>query len=140
MLKEFKDFISKGNVMDMAIGVVVGGAFQKIVNSLVNDIIMPFTSIFTGKINFSSLTLDFGNVSIKYGSFITEIINFLILAFSVFIAIRTVIKLNEKLESVASDALDKNKILKRTVSSEKEEDLSEKKLEEEIEEETDKRA
>lgn len=59
MLKEFKDFISKGNVMDMAIGVVVGGAFQKIVNSLVNDIIMPFTSIFTGKIDFSSLTLDF---------------------------------------------------------------------------------
>lgn len=108
MLKEFKDFISKGNVLDMAIGVVVGGAFQKIVNSLVNDIIMPFTSIFTGKLDFSSLTLDFGNVSIRYGSFITEIINFLILAFSVFIAIRTIIKINTKIETVAGNTLDRN--------------------------------
>lgn len=107
MLKEFKDFIAKGNVLDMAIGVVIGGAFQKIVTSLVNDIILPFTSIFTGKIDFADLVLQFGNVSIKYGAFITEVINFLILAFSIFIAFKSAVKINKKLENIASTSKEK---------------------------------
>lgn len=96
MLKEFKEFATRGNVIDMAIGVIVGGAFQKIVTSLVNDIIMPTVAIFTGKVTFDDLTLTVGNSVIKYGSFITTIVDFLIIAFSIFIAIRTFTKLNNK--------------------------------------------
>lgn len=96
MLREFKEFATKGNIMDMAIGVIIGGAFQKIVTSLVNDIIMPAIAIFTGKVDFSELVLTIGNSSIKYGSFITTIVDFLIIAFSIFIAIRTFNKLNAK--------------------------------------------
>lgn len=96
MLKEFKEFALKGNIMDMAIGVIIGGAFQKIVTSLVNDIIMPAIAIFTGKVDFTDLIWTVGNSSIKYGSFITTIVDFLIIAFSIFIAIRTINKLNDK--------------------------------------------
>lgn len=96
MLKEFKEFATKGNIFDMAIGVIIGGAFQKIVTSLVNDIIMPTVAIFTGKVTFDDLILTVGNSSIKYGSFITTIVDFLIIAFSIFIAIRTFTKLNNK--------------------------------------------
>ena len=96
MLKEFKEFALKGNVMDMAIGVIIGGAFQKIVTSLVNDIIMPAIAIFTGKVDFTDLVLTVGNSSIKYGSFITTIVDFLIIAFSIFIAIKSINKLNNR--------------------------------------------
>ena len=75
MLKEFKEFALKGNIMDMAVGVVIGGAFQKIVNSLVNDIIMPAISILIGKVDFSDMVLNVGDASIKYGSFITTIVD-----------------------------------------------------------------
>ena len=107
MLKEFKEFATKGNIFDMAIGVIVGGAFQKIVTSLVNDIIMPFVAIFTGRVSFDDLTLTIGNSAIKYGSFITTIVDFLIIAFSIFIAIRTFTKLNNKAkELVGTDTED----------------------------------
>lgn len=96
MLKEFKEFAMKGNIIDMAIGVIIGGAFQKIVTSLVNDIIMPTISIFTGKVDFTDLVIKVGNASIKYGAFITTIIDFLIIAFSIFIAIRSITKLNNR--------------------------------------------
>lgn len=95
MLKEFKEFAMKGNIMDLAIGVVIGGAFQKIVNSLVNDIIMPGISIITGKVDFSDMVLTVGNASIKYGNFITSIVDFLIIAFSIFLVIRYLNKLNK---------------------------------------------
>ena len=101
MLKEFKEFATKGNIFDMAIGVIVGGAFQKIVTSLVNDIIMPAVAIFTGKVTFDDLTLTVGNSVIKYGSFITTIVDFLIIAFSIFMAIRTFTKLNNKAKELA---------------------------------------
>ena len=65
MLKEFKEFATRGNVIDLAIGVIIGGGFQKIVNSLVNDIVMPFVSIFTGKIDFNDMMINIGNTSIK---------------------------------------------------------------------------
>lgn len=103
MWKEFKQFATRGNVIDLAIGVIIGGAFQKIVNSLVNDIVMPFVSIFTGKIDFNNLTINFGNTSIKYGSFITNVINFLIIAFSVFLMVRYLNKLNRTIEEKAKD-------------------------------------
>lgn len=102
MFKEFKEFATKGNVIDLAIGVIIGGGFQKIVNSLVNDLIMPFISIFTGKIDFNNMMITIGETSIKYGSFITNVINFLIIAFSVFLMVRYINKLNKRFEEEAS--------------------------------------
>lgn len=102
MWKDFKEFAMKGNVMDMAIGVVVGGAFGKIVTSLVNDIIMPLVGLFVGKIDFSNLYINLsgkeypslqaaksaGAATINYGMFLNSLINFLIIAFSIFFVIR----------------------------------------------------
>ena len=113
MLKEFKEFALKGNIIDMAIGVIIGGAFQKIVSSLVNDIIMPALAIFTGKVDFSDLVITVGNSSIKYGSFITTIVDFLIIAFSIFIAIRTINKINDKAKENLDKVSHKNKIFKK---------------------------
>ena len=106
MLKEFKEFAMKGNIMDLAIGVVIGGAFQKVVNSLVQDLIMPCISILTGKVDFSNMVLTIGNVSIKYGNFITTIVNFLIIAFSIFLIVRYLNKLN-KLKDLGNDLASK---------------------------------
>ena len=99
MLKEFKEFATKGNIMDLAVGVVIGGAFQSIINSLVNDIIMPAISIITGKVDFSEMVFTVGEASIKYGNFITAIVNFLIIAFSIFIAITYMNKFTKKMEA-----------------------------------------
>jgi len=125
MWSEFKKFIAKGNVIDLAIGVIIGGGFQKIVNSLVNDIIMPFVSIFTGKIDFNDMVFNFGNVSIKYGSFITNVINFLIMAFSVFLLVKYINKLNKTFEETAKGFNEKleidSKLFKRKKRAKKEE-------------------
>ena len=91
---EFKKFISRGNVVDMAVGVIVGGAFGKIVTSLVNDIITPLIGIIIGGLDFSNLTLQIGKSKIAYGSFIQTVIDFLIIAICIF----TVVKLFEKLK------------------------------------------
>lgn len=109
MLKEFKEFATRGNIMDLAIGVVIGGAFQKIVTSLVEDIIMPIISILTGKVDFSNMVLKIGNASIKYGNFITTIVNFLIISFSIFLVVRYLNKLNriKELGDIAAIKLDK---------------------------------
>lgn len=95
MLKEFKQFAMKGNVMDLAIGVVIGAAFQKIVSSLVEDIIMPCISMITGKIDFSNMMFTVGDVSIKYGNFITAIVNFLIISFSIFLVVKYINKIHQ---------------------------------------------
>ena len=76
MFKEFKEFISKGNVLDLAVGVIVGGAFGKIVTSLVDDIIMPIIGLIIGGIDFSGLSLKIGDATVKYGMFIQNIVNF----------------------------------------------------------------
>ena len=107
MLKEFKEFATRGNIFDMAIGIIIGGAFQKIVTSLVNDIVMPTISIITGKVDFSTLEFTIGDISIKYGTFITSIIDFLIIAFSIFIAIRSANKINKKLADTAKGNFEK---------------------------------
>ena len=112
MLKDFKEFAMKGNVMDMAIGVIIGGAFQKIVTSLVNDIIMPAIAVFTGKVNFSNLVFTIGNSSIKYGSFITTVVDFLIIAFSIFIAICVITQLNDRTKENMEKMAKNNKYLK----------------------------
>ena len=109
MLKEFKKFALKGNIMDMAVGVVIGGAFQKIVNSLVNDIIMPSISVITGNVDFSDMVFTVGDASIKYGNFITTIVDFLIIAFSIFLVVKYINKLNKikELGDLAATKLDK---------------------------------
>ena len=94
--KEFKKFAAKGNVLDLAVGVIIGGAFGKIVASLVDDIIMPIIGLLLGGINFSDLEIQVGDAGIKYGAFIQSIIDFLIISFSIFIFIRTVNKLKKK--------------------------------------------
>lgn len=84
----FKAFISKGNVVDMAVGVIIGGAFGKIVTSLVNDVIMPLVGIALGKINFAELSVKIGGTEIKYGNFIQTVVDFIIVALCIFAVIR----------------------------------------------------
>lgn len=130
LFKEFKEFAMKGNAIDLAVGVVIGGAFQSIVNSLVNDIIMPLTAIFTGKIDYSSwkIILADGAIEIGIGSFLNAIINFLIIAFSIFLALKYINKINKKLEELNKEAINnfnktnkKGKKIKRLMEEEKEE-------------------
>lgn len=112
MLKEFKNFALRGNMIDMAVGIIIGGAFNGIVNSLVNDIIMPVLSIFTNSIDFSNLfiALD-GNkyesleavkqaevATLNYGTFISGVINFLIMAFVVFLIVRWINRLRKPVQ------------------------------------------
>ena len=119
MLKEFKAFATKGNIMDLAVGVVIGGAFQSIITSLVNDIIMPAISILTGKVDFSDMMFTVGDASIKYGNFITAIVNFLIIAFSIFLAITYMNKFSKKMEAISLGQVEKlNKKLGKTKKEE----------------------
>lgn len=118
MFKKFKDFALKGNVIDLAIGVIIGGAFGKIVASLVSDIIMPLFSIITGSLDFENLfialdgntyaTLDAakaeGAATLNYGLFITSIIDFLIISISIFIIITQITKINEKMQKKEKEA------------------------------------
>ena len=99
MLKEFKTFIARGNVLDLAVGVVVGGAFGKIVTSLVDDIIMPLVGLLMGGLDFSSLSIKVGNAKIMYGSFIQNVVNFLIVAFCIFLMVKAVNKLTKKVDA-----------------------------------------
>lgn len=95
---EFKKFAMRGNVMDMAVGIIIGAAFGKIVDSMVKDIIMPPIGLLLGKVDFSDLKLVLAdNVSINYGVFINNVISFIIVAFAVFILIKAVNKLQEKM-------------------------------------------
>lgn len=97
-INEFKQFIKKGNVMDMAVGVIIGSAFGKIVTSIVDDILMPLLGIIIGGIDFSNLSLKIGDATIKYGLFINNVINFLIIAFCIFIIVKLFNKVSKKKE------------------------------------------
>lgn len=99
MLKEFKTFIARGNVLDLAVGVVVGGAFGKIVTSLVDDIIMPLVGLLMGGLDFSNLSIKVGNAKIMYGSFIQNVVDFLIVAFCIFIMVKAVNKITKKIDA-----------------------------------------
>lgn len=98
MLKEFKKFIARGNVLDLAVGVIVGGAFSSIVTSLVNNIFTPIIGLILGGIDFSSLSLTFKDTKIMYGAFIQSVIDFLIVAFCLFIVVKFVNKITNKKE------------------------------------------
>ncbi len=89
MFREFRDFISKGNVIDLAVAVIIGGAFGAIVNSLVNDLIMPITGIILGGIDFSGLAVKVGQATLTYGNFIQAVVNFLLIAFALFLVVRS---------------------------------------------------
>jgi len=95
MIKEFKQFISRGNVVDLAVGVIIGGAFGKIVTSLVNDVMMPLIGIVIGGIDFSNLTITFRNATISYGMFIQNIIDFLIISICIFVFVKFINKLTK---------------------------------------------
>ena len=104
MWKEFKEFALKGNAIELAVGVVVGTAFQSIIKSLVNDVIMPLISVLFGNIDFSEWVWQIGNNKVAYGSFISSIVNFVLVAFSLFLVVRYINKINRKLEEAAKEA------------------------------------
>jgi large conductance mechanosensitive channel len=113
MLKEFRDFAVRGNVIDLAVGIIIGAAFTTIVNSLVNDILMPPIGMLVGKVDFSNLFIPLdgriypsldaaktaGAATINYGIFINNVINFLIVAFAIFLLVRAINRIRSKLET-----------------------------------------
>jgi large conductance mechanosensitive channel len=97
MVKEFREFAMKGNVVDLAVGIIIGGAFGKIVSSLVNDVIMPPIGMLLGKVDFSSLAIQLNDkTAIKYGMFINNIIDFVIVAFVIFLVIKQINRLKQE--------------------------------------------
>ena len=107
---EFMEFIKKGNVVDMAVGVVIGTAFGAIVTSLVNDIIMPVVGLIIGGIDFTGMKATVGDASIAYGNFIQNIVNFLIIALSIFLFVKLISKITRKKDSKKEEEV--KKILK----------------------------
>lgn len=97
-ISEFKEFISKGNVLDMAVGVIIGGAFSKIVSSLVNDVMMPLIGIIIGGHDFTNLSIKVGNAKIMYGGFLQNVVDFLIVAFCLFTVIKIINRFKKKQE------------------------------------------
>ncbi len=110
-VNEFKEFISRGNVVDMAVGVIIGGAFGKIVTSLVNDILMPLIGTILGGLNFYDLTIKVNDATIAYGSFIQAIVDFLIIAFCIFMMIKLFEKFKRKEEEQPSSPIKSDEAL-----------------------------
>lgn len=110
LIEEFKKFIMRGNVIDLAVGVVMGNAFSKIVSSLVNDIMMPIIGIIIGGHDFSNLSITVGTAKIMYGAFIQNIINFLIIATSIFIFIKVINALTHKKEEIKEKEAKKEEV------------------------------
>ena len=106
---EFKEFVSKGNVIDLAVGVVIGGAFGKIVSSLVDNIIMPLVGLIIGGVDFSSLSITVKGASIKYGLFIQNVVDFLIVALCIFLFIKIINSLDKKVKSKVKKEEEKKK-------------------------------
>ncbi len=98
MVKEFKQFIARGNVIDLAVGIIVGAAFTAIVNSLVKNIINPLLGLLVGRIDLSNLVFKIGESTFRYGSFINSIINFIIIAFVVFLIVKVINKITRREE------------------------------------------
>ncbi len=118
-VKEFKEFINRGSIMDLAIGVAVGGAFTTIVKSLVDDIIMPITGLILGGVNLSNLSIDVPNifglntsVHIAYGNFLQNVVNFIVIAFTVFIIVRFINRMNKDVKA-------KEEVVEQKVKTEK---------------------
>ena len=123
-VQEFRDFASRGNVVDMAVGVIIGGAFGKIVTSLVNDVIMPPIGMLLGKVDFADLAFTLqaatettAAVSVNYGLFINTLINFLIVAFAIFMVVKQINRLRRKEEAPAAPAEPTTKECPRCIST-----------------------
>ncbi|MFD2613416.1 large-conductance mechanosensitive channel protein MscL [Paenibacillus gansuensis] len=104
MWKEFKAFALKGNVLDLAIGVIIGAAFGKIVTSLVNDLLTPLLGILVGGVNFSELAVKVGEAELKYGSFIQSVVDFLLVAGSIFFVMKLIVRKKKKEEAAVPEA------------------------------------
>lgn len=118
-LSEFKDFISKGNVIDLAVGVIIGGAFSKIVSSLVDNILMPIIGVILGGVDFSGLSIKFQGASIKYGLFIQNVVDFLIVAFCIFTVIKIINSFDKKVKAKLEKEENKKKEeVKKEISKE----------------------
>lgn len=112
-IEEFKKFIARGNVLDLAVGVIIGGAFSSIVTSLVNNILTPIIGLVLGGVNFSNLAITFRNTRIEYGAFIQSVIDFLIVAFCIFMIVKFVnrlmnIKKKEEIKEEIKEAAKKS--------------------------------
>lgn len=103
MWKEFRAFIIRGNVIDLAVGVIIGGAFGKIVASLVNDILMPLIGLLMGGVNFSGLSIKVRDASINYGMFIQSVVDFLIIAAAIFLMVKGVNSLRKQPEPAPAE-------------------------------------
>ena len=100
-IREFKTFLNRGNVLDLAVGVIIGGAFKSITDSLTNDILMPLLGLLVNRVSFSDLTLTLGSATIAYGSFLEAVLNFIIMAFAVFCIVKAFNRLHRKKEEAA---------------------------------------
>ncbi len=101
MYKEFKAFVMRGNVLDLAVAVIIGGAFGKIIGSLVNDILMPLIGLLLGGVSFADLMITVGAAEVKYGAFIQAIVDFLIIAFVIFLIVKAANSMKKKEEPAA---------------------------------------
>jgi large conductance mechanosensitive channel len=108
MIKEFREFITRGNMIDLAVAVVVGAAFTSVVNSFANDILMQLVAAVAGKPNFNELTFTINNAVIRYGAFLTQVVNFLIVALAMFIVIKTINALQRLRPTPAQETAEAN--------------------------------
>jgi len=106
--QEFKEFAMKGNVLDLAIAVIIGGAFGKIVSSLVSDIIMPLVGLLMGGLDFAELQIQVGNAQIMYGLFIQNVVDFLVIALSIFIFVKAISKFKKPVEEIETETAPTN--------------------------------
>src|SRR5512134_2644525 len=111
MLQEFKSFAMKGNVVDLAVGVIIGAAFGKIVASLVEDVIMPIVGTLIGGVNFSGLALTVGSATLKYGKFLQTCLDFLIIAWAIFVAVKLINRLRRDEPAPAPAAPPRQEVL-----------------------------
>ena len=100
-IREFKTFLNRGNVLDLAVGVIIGGAFKSITDSLTNDILMPLLGLLVNRVSFSDLTLTLGSATIAYGSSLEAVLNFIIMAFAMFCIVKAFNRLHRKKEEAA---------------------------------------
>jgi large conductance mechanosensitive channel len=111
MLSEFRQFLLRGNVIDLAVAVVIGVAFTGIVNSLINDVIMPVIGLLIGGINFADLSLTAGSAVIAYGNFLQAIVNFLVIGLVLFLVVRAVNRLHKRQEAAPAEPPAQEKLL-----------------------------
>lgn len=107
-ITEFKEFAYRGNVVDMAVGVIIGSAFKAIVDSLVSDVVMPFIGIFVDTSSFTDIIISIGNANIMIGKFIAAVINFLIIAFVIFCMVKMINKAHEKIQKPKEEKVEEN--------------------------------